>query len=170
MNERPSPNGKLNHRHAIRQDIVNETAFANPIRTNRVALAYRLSLSVHHGNSIPQSRVKVKFFLAVLHRPIVCVPVVIAHKAEHGILHVVRMVITTTIAAVSRAVRIDLDGLAASVDGGGRAVRLGFRGVHHVESITQVSVGVNIFFASIFSSDFLGLRSIDLVPSPHFFS
>ena len=93
--------------------------------------------------------------LAVLHRPIVCVPVVIAHKAEHGILHVVRMVITTTIAAVN----------------GGRTVRLSLSlSVHHGDSIPQVTVGVNIFFASIFSSDFQGLQSIDLVPSPHFFS
>ena len=67
-------------------------------------------------------------------------PVVITHKAKHGILHIIGVVITTTIAAVSGTVRIDLDGLAASVDGGGRAVRLSLSlSVHHVESITQVA-------------------------------
>ena len=93
-----------------------------------------------------------------------------ADKAKFGIPHIIGVAFIAARITLSGAIRKDLNTLAPRVGDGGLAVRLGFRGVHHVESITQVSVGVNIFFASIFSSDFLGLRSIDLVPSPHFFS
>jgi hypothetical protein len=50
-------------------------------------------------------------------------PIVIAHKAEHGILHIVGVIITATIAAVN--------------GGGGLTVRLSLSlSVHHVEQYT----------------------------------
>jgi hypothetical protein len=71
--------------------------------------------------------------LAVVHRPIVAVHIIVAGKTTTIILHIVRMILTTTIIAQCPTARVNRDALAVLVH---HSLRLAFRRVHHVEHST----------------------------------